>query len=137
MPKNITLAIPDELTVEMEKLKEVNWSAVAREAIESYIKRRTNPTLTPILERLATEREQIYQEGYNKATEFVNPLQYADMEEVFDIAHRSDTYLESLLTTSWNTNHPHIPLSIPKGKPFAYYKGFQRAVIDIRDALEK
>ncbi len=29
---NITLSIPDELREEMQKLKIINWSAVAREA---------------------------------------------------------------------------------------------------------
>ena len=33
----MTLAIPDELKQEMEKCKIINWSAVAREAIESRV----------------------------------------------------------------------------------------------------
>ena len=31
---NITLSIPEELKLEMEKFKEINWSEVARQAIK-------------------------------------------------------------------------------------------------------
>ena len=34
---NITLSIPDELREDMQKLKVINWSAVAREAFEKKI----------------------------------------------------------------------------------------------------
>lgn len=33
----ITLSVPEELKQEMEKSKEINWSAVAREAIKDKI----------------------------------------------------------------------------------------------------
>ena len=45
MTKNITLALPDELWARMEKLGEVNWSAVARESIERYVATREGPGL--------------------------------------------------------------------------------------------
>ena len=43
MTKNITLALPDDLWARMEKLGEVNWSAVARESIERYVAGREGP----------------------------------------------------------------------------------------------
>ncbi len=35
----MTLAVPDELKDEMDKLKIINWSAVAREAFEEKIQK--------------------------------------------------------------------------------------------------
>ena len=34
---NITLAIPEDIKKEMEKFPEINWSAIAREAIKRRI----------------------------------------------------------------------------------------------------
>lgn len=34
---SITLSVPQELKVEMERFPEINWSAVAREAIQNRI----------------------------------------------------------------------------------------------------
>lgn len=45
MTKNITLALPDDLWLRMEKLGEVNWSAVARESIEKYVAGREGPSV--------------------------------------------------------------------------------------------
>ena len=40
MTKNLTVSIPDDLKTEMDKYPEVNWSQVAKKAIETYIKER-------------------------------------------------------------------------------------------------
>jgi hypothetical protein len=45
---NLTISVPDELKNEMDKLTEVNWSEVSRNAISAYIEQRKNPT--PILD---------------------------------------------------------------------------------------
>ena len=34
---NITLAVPEDIMKEMEKFPEINWSAIAREAIKKRI----------------------------------------------------------------------------------------------------
>jgi len=34
---NITLAVPEDIKKEMEKFPEINWSAIAREAIKKRI----------------------------------------------------------------------------------------------------
>ena len=36
----MTLAVPDELKEEMDKMKIINWSAVAREAFQEKIKKK-------------------------------------------------------------------------------------------------
>jgi len=36
---NITLAISEDLKAELQKHREVNWSAVIRRALEEYVKR--------------------------------------------------------------------------------------------------
>jgi len=36
---NITLAISEDLKAELQKHREVNWSAVVRRALEEYVKR--------------------------------------------------------------------------------------------------
>ena len=36
---NITLSIPEDLKKDMAKYKEANWSAIARRALEDYVKK--------------------------------------------------------------------------------------------------
>jgi len=37
MPKNISIYVPDALLLKMERYQEVNWSEIARTAIEDYV----------------------------------------------------------------------------------------------------
>ena len=41
---NVTISVPDELKAEMDKLSEVSWSEICRNAISRYIAQRKNPT---------------------------------------------------------------------------------------------
>jgi len=41
---NITLSVSEELKAEMDKLTEVRWSEICRDAISRYIAQRKNPT---------------------------------------------------------------------------------------------
>ena len=41
---NVTISVSDELKTEMDKLSEVNWSEVCRNAIFIYMEQRKNPT---------------------------------------------------------------------------------------------
>lgn len=43
---NVTISVPEDLKSEMDKLTEVNWSEVSRNAISAYINQRKNPTPT-------------------------------------------------------------------------------------------
>jgi len=36
---NITLSIPDELKIELQKHDEINWSAIIRKALQEHLKR--------------------------------------------------------------------------------------------------
>jgi len=40
---NVTITVPDELKAEMDKLAEVSWSEICRNAITKYIEERKNP----------------------------------------------------------------------------------------------
>ncbi len=70
MPKNVTLSLPDELGKEMSKFPEVNWSAVARESIESYVKLRQKPDLAKVVEPLIKARGEEYVRGVEGAKYF-------------------------------------------------------------------
>lgn len=83
MPKNLTLAVPDELSEKMDQLKEVNWSAVARQAIEEYVERRQEPDLTPLLERLSKQKNEQYKKGLETATKIAYAESYAGLDEIF------------------------------------------------------
>lgn len=56
MPKNITIYIPDSLVREMDELPEVNWSEVARNAIELYVKERKQGQI--LIEELEAQLDQ-------------------------------------------------------------------------------
>ena len=45
---NVTISVPDKLKAEMDKLSEVSWSEICRNAISRYIAQRKNPN--PIIE---------------------------------------------------------------------------------------
>jgi hypothetical protein len=95
MPKNITLSIPDELASEMDKYKEVNWSAVARSAIEIYIKHRQKPELAPVLDRFSKEKDELYAAGWNKAHQLVAKLSYRELEVIFEnLEYRANLQLQ-------------------------------------------
>lgn len=65
MPKNVTISVPDELGDAMAKLPEVNWSAVARDAIENYVKMREKPDLAEVVQELIRQRGSDFARGVN------------------------------------------------------------------------
>lgn len=67
MPKNVTISLPDELADAMAKLQEVNWSAVARDAIENYVKMREKPDLAEVVRQLVKQRGSDYARGVQTA----------------------------------------------------------------------
>ncbi|HVP17250.1 MAG TPA: hypothetical protein VMT42_07775 [candidate division Zixibacteria bacterium] len=76
MAKNITLALPDVLANQMEKMPEVNWSAVAKTCIQQYIELRKNPDMSSLLEKLVKQKGEEYVNGRKKADELANELGY-------------------------------------------------------------
>lgn len=68
----------------MDKFKEVNWSAVARDAIEAYLKRRRIANIAPIVERLAKEKEQLYNQGLQEGYRLTQKLTYVEYEQLLE-----------------------------------------------------
>jgi hypothetical protein len=66
---NVTITVPDELKAEMDKLAEVSWSEICRNAISLYISQRSNPTpwFELSLERVTVEQSN-FQTGYPTLT---------------------------------------------------------------------
>jgi hypothetical protein len=71
LPKNLTISLPDELADAMDKHQEVNWSAVARDSIENYVKMRERPDLAEVVQQLVKERGTEYGTGVNFARSMV------------------------------------------------------------------
>ena len=88
MTKNITLSMPDEMAKEMEKMSEVNWSAVARKCIERYIERRRNPDISSLLEELQRQQGEDYVNGRRKAEEIANILGYSGLNMLLRKYHK-------------------------------------------------
>ncbi len=84
MAKNVTIAIPNELNKKMDQLEEVNWSAVARKAIEEYLETRTHPELESIIQRLTKEKKEEYVKGVKTATSIATTASYLDLNQVFE-----------------------------------------------------
>src|SRR5258708_7413875 len=82
--KNVTIWVSTETADRMEKLKEVNWSQVSKEAIEAYIDARksVNPEARLKLEHLKQqEKKDGYAFGSQLASDILEKLTY-------DEAHR-------------------------------------------------
>jgi hypothetical protein len=67
LTKNLTLSLPDELGEALAKFPEVNWSAVARDSIESYVKLREKPDLAEVVQLLIDQRGTEYTRGVQMA----------------------------------------------------------------------
>lgn len=67
MTKNVTISLPDELGLAMGKFQEVNWSAVCRDSIETYVKLREKPDLADTIQQLIKERGSEYAKGVESA----------------------------------------------------------------------
>lgn len=82
MAKNITVGISDELSVRMDELTEVNWSAVTRECIEQYIKQRTAGNLEPIIAKVKQKRGEEFKTGYEFVIRNIDDLELPELEEI-------------------------------------------------------
>ncbi|MGD0202876.1 MAG: hypothetical protein ABSC20_03090 [Candidatus Bathyarchaeia archaeon] len=76
MPKNITLSMPDDVAADMEAMPEVNWSAVAKGSIKTYIEARKKPDITPLIENLLRQKTEEYVNGRKKADEIAEKSGY-------------------------------------------------------------
>ena len=84
-PKNLTLYISADLAEKMDTLKEVNWSQVARDAIQRYVDERLNSEISvDILNRLRREIGDELANGKKLALEELVPkVTYRNLENFF------------------------------------------------------
>jgi len=69
---NVTISVPEELKVEMDKLSEVNWSEIGRKAISEYIAQRKNPHPSIGLDLRDVRMEMYHPSGYPTLTLILN-----------------------------------------------------------------
>jgi uncharacterized protein YjhX (UPF0386 family) len=90
--KNITVYMSAETVQKMEKeqFKDTNWSKVARDAIECYIRDKTQATIPQeIFERLKAEMDTEYSNGKQYAIEILaKKLSYRVLSNFFEEAER-------------------------------------------------
>ena len=84
--KNLTLSISPQTSEKMEKFSEVNWSKIARDAIEQYVNDRLNTKVSPdLLIRLRNEKGEEYANGKKLALETISPkITYKRLAKFFE-----------------------------------------------------
>jgi hypothetical protein len=83
--KNLTLYIPGDVARKMDQLSEVNWSKIARDAIERYVEDRLNTSIPPeTLSKLRKEMGEEVANGKKLAAEQILPrLTYKKLASFF------------------------------------------------------
>ncbi len=83
--------MPIEVVEKMETLKGVNWSKIARTAIEEYVNTRFETLLSPeIVERFKKEMHVHYAEGRQYAAQQLIPeLSFKQLSKFFDAATKN------------------------------------------------
>ena len=86
--RNLTLYIPGEVAEKMDKLQEVNWSRIARDAIERYIDERLSMSVPPeVISKLRKEMGEEFVNGKQFAVEHILPkLAYKQLAQFFEAA---------------------------------------------------
>lgn len=99
MGKNITIYLKDDQLKEMDKLREVNWSEVCRNAIEEYVKLRSDPTLEPYLRKLSKQAGEEYSKGVEFAVKrILAKTNYRELDQIVagiesaGVSHGPDEY---------------------------------------------
>lgn len=102
MTKNITLAIPDDIAIEMEAMPEVNWSSVARTSIIQYIEMRKNPDISALIEKLQTQKSQEYVLGRKKAEEILDKNGYRMLNVILRKYWKATESIEEMDITGYD-----------------------------------
>ena len=89
--KNLTLYISADTATKMEEFGEVNWSKIARDAIETYINDRLEKSIPPeLLYRLRKEKGEEYTNGKQHALAAIVPnLTYKNLALFFEKVKRN------------------------------------------------
>jgi hypothetical protein len=83
--KNITVYVSDETALRMDGLREVNWSQICKEAIDTYIEARKsiNPQARLKFQKLKqTEKNDGYLFGSQLASEILDGLNYQEVRNL-------------------------------------------------------
>ena len=158
MPKNVTISLPDELADAMAKLPEVNWSAVARDSIENYVKMREKPDLAEVVQQLVKQRGSDFARGVQTAQTLAkrkgnswldaivreyNSMWWEEAEKAFkedtdgnynevsDVSF-TDEYEGNLMHTAWK-KHDSSALDESDG----FMMGFKKTVMEIHEMVRK
>jgi hypothetical protein len=158
VPKNVTIALPDELAAAMTKLPEVNWSAVARDSIENYVKLREKPDLAEVVQLLVKQRGSEYARGVQIAQNVArikgniwldvivreyNRMWWEEAEKTFKEDNEgnydeisevtfSDEYEGQLMLQAWR-KHDNSATEQSDG----FMEGFKKTVLDIHVMVRK
>ena len=157
MPKNVTISLPDELGEAMSKLPEVNWSAVARDAIENYVKMRERPDLAEVVGKLVKDRGAEFAEGVQRAKSLAKSkgnawldavvreharIRAEEAEKAFreeperygsvDDVTFGEEYEGQLMLKAWRK---HDPSARDQGD--AFMMGFEKTVLQIHGMVRK
>ena len=89
--KNLTLYVPADVADKMDELPEVNWSRIARDAIQTYIKDRLETSIpSEVISRLRKEKGREFASGKKYAAEVIIPeVTYKKMSSFFERASES------------------------------------------------
>lgn len=130
MAKNVTISIPEELNKKMDQLEEVNWSAVARKAIEEYLETRTHPELESIIQRLSKEKKEEYGKGVKIATSIATTASYTDLNQIFV---RYDFEYDQRVTKKNDKMRERVERLEQQNQMFGFGGGFPHVILDDED----
>jgi hypothetical protein len=157
MTKNVTISLPDELADAMAKLPEVNWSAVARDAVENYVKMREKPDLAEVVQLLIKQRGSDYARGVQTAQTLAkrkgnswldvivreyNSIWWKEAEEavkeqpdeynVINDVTFTDEFEGQLMLQAWKKHD-----STAGDESDGFMMGFKRTILDIHEMVRK
>jgi predicted DNA-binding protein len=112
--KNLTLYIPAETAQKMDLLQEVNWSKIARDAIEQYIEDRLDTTIpSEVLSRLRKEMGEEFANGRKLVVEKLGPnLTYKRLISFFDAVDARVEAIRSEISMEHGISESDININI-------------------------
>ena len=113
--------MPDDVAADMETMPEINWSAVAKASIKTYIQARKKPDITELLEKLLQQKSEEYVEGRKKADDIALKSGY----RVIDIILRKYYAISDEAAEKAETGYP--PWEIPD----LYYE-FEKVLLNLK-----
>jgi len=125
MPKNVTISVPDDLAEKMEKMQDVNWSGVCREAIVDYIAARAPAERSEIIERL----EEYLKSKRKSEEDRREPIRSMEISRFTRKWGKSDFVHPDVSPGAW---HPYVFL----GKTIRVKHNSAESTLKIKNGLE-